>query len=107
VVAILGAAGCGVVGLALLAEIVLLRTGLPVTPRGRAWRTFGLATLTTALAVELLGTLTLVALSDRTGAALVWALLLGGLLLVPGLFVGALVGATLSVDAYRRDQFLA
>jgi hypothetical protein len=104
VVSVVGAAMCGLVGLVVLAEVLLLTRTPPTTPRGRAWRLLGLTTLTTGLVVELLGTVTFVVLGDRTGAALVWAFFLGGLALVPGLLAGALVGCALAVDGYRRDR---
>jgi hypothetical protein len=95
---VLGAATCGVLGLLGLGEVLLLRMSLPTTPAARAWRVFGLTTGLFAASVLLLQ-------SHASWVGLT-CVLFGGLLVGPGLLVGAVVGVSLSMDGYCRGRNL-
>jgi hypothetical protein len=107
VAAALGASTFGVVGLLAVGEVLLLGMRLPMTSAGRAWRMFGLATISTGLSTGTFATVTLALRSNGSEQALTWAVILGGFLVLPGLIVGAVVDVTLSVDYYRRDRCVA
>ncbi len=97
----------GVVGAVAASEVVLLHMPEPQTGGGRAWRLFGLTSLTTGLVVgAVAGTVFAVRDAGAGGSAAVvcFAFLEGGVLAgVVGLVLGALVGAVLALDVHRRD----
>jgi hypothetical protein len=96
----------GVVGAAAAGEVILLRMAEPRTESGRAWRLFGLATLTTGL-VAGLAVGAYVAASDvgsgSSASIVLFAFLEGGVIAgFVGVVLGSLVGAVLAVDLRRR-----
>lgn len=97
----------GVVGAVGAAEVALLRMNEPRTGSGRAWRLFGLTTLTTALlAGAVVGTCFAVGDAGAGGSASIvaFAFMEGGVIAgFVGMVLGALVGVVLALDTRRRD----
>src|SRR5262249_2313585 len=79
IAAVLVASMFGVVGLMVLGDLLLVRMRRPATSVRRAWRVFGVTTLSTGLSAGLLTTLVLLVSSKGEWDALLWAPLLGGL----------------------------
>jgi hypothetical protein len=91
----------GMVGAALVVDIALLAMPTPGSPSGRAWRTVGLASMTTGLVVGGLSSVILVVLDANA-----YGVIYGMLLVVPGAVLGGLVGIVLGLDVYRREDRL-
>lgn len=101
--AVAGALLLGALGASLVAEGVLLTMPLPRSATGRAWRTFGLTSVSTGLAAGLIG----FAIGAFESTPIGYGVILGALVGVGGLVLGALAGAVVSLDQYRRDGRLA
>jgi len=101
------AVGCslllGVVGLALVVEGFLLAMPLPLSARGRAWRTLGLIAFSTGVVAGLVAGLVAVV----AGYPFVYAGLAGAAAGLAGLGLGSLAGLVVSVDGYRREVHAA
>jgi len=97
----------GVVGAVGAAEVVLLQMNEPRTGIGRAWRLFGLTTLTTGLlAGGVVGAYFAARdAGDGSSASIVaFAFMEGGVIAgFVGMVLGALVGVVLALDTRRRD----
>jgi hypothetical protein len=89
----------GALGAALVVDIVLLAMPTPASPSARAWRTVGLASMTTGLVVGGVSSVILVALD-----ASAYGLIYGMLLVVPGAVLGGLVGIILGLDVHLRED---
>ena len=104
---VLASLAFGVVGVAAAGEVVLLRMPEPGTGPGRAWRLFGLTTLTSGIiAGAIVGTFfaTSAAGAGDSVSIVAFAFLEGGAIAgFAGLALGSLVGAVLALDRRRRE----
>jgi hypothetical protein len=95
----------GLVGLLIVVDLALLTMRVPGTAAGRAWRIWGVTSASTALVSGVTGVLVLLLVDRGQPEAVAGALVYGTLLVIPGALVGALVGAVLWLDVYRREMW--